>query len=113
MWEFPQYTSRKRAFNGLSWGFSKAAGAGAGAGAGARAGVEVGAGARASRIALRIRCKSFLEYLEILVVAMGDFGPGSPLGCLKNSNLGGREKLGGVTERVTERATEGVTEGCS
>ena len=88
---------RKWVFSGLFQGFSKVAGAAARAGAGARA--------RTSRTALKICYKSFSEYLGILIAVAGDFGPNGLLGYLENSDLGGREKLGGATgkKRAIER----------
>ena len=84
MWDFPQYTSRERAFS-----FSRdalammEAGArtreGARMGAGARKGAGARTGAQASRKALRILCKSSSEYLRVLVIAgalvTGSFAP--------------------------------------
>ena len=90
MWDFPRYTSREQAFS-FSRGVLETAGA--------------GAGARASRTALKIRCKSFSEYLGVLV-SVGDFGLGSPSGCLEFSDSGGEKESRGVTEEVTERITE-------
>ena len=72
------------------------------------AGVGAETGARAFKTALKILCKSSLEYLGILV---SDFGPGGPSGCSKISDSGGGEESGGVTEGATEGATEGVMEG--
>ena len=76
MWDFLQYTSREQAFNGLFRGSLKVTRAGAGE--------SVEAGVWASRTALRIRCKLFLEYLGISVAAtgataLGDFAHGGPL----------------------------------
>ena len=99
MWDFPQYISRERAFNGLSRDFLEAAGAGAG--------VEAGPGARASRTVLKICCISSLEYLGTLVVAAWNFGLRGLLVYSKDSDLKGKEELKGVTEGVTEEATEG------
>ena len=59
-----------------------------------------GAGARASRTALRICCKSFSEYLGVLVSA------GDSSGCLEFSDLGGGEESGGATEGATEGRTQ-------
>ena len=78
--------SGERAFS-FSRGVSETAGA--------------GAGARAFRTALKILCKSSLEYLGTLVAA-GDFGPGVPSGYSETSDLGGGEKPGGATEGATE-----------
>ena len=61
MWDFPRYTSREQAFS-FSRGVLETAGA--------------GAGARASRTALKIRCKSFSEYLGMLVAAEGELARG-------------------------------------
>ena len=79
---------------------------------GARA--KIGARAQASRMALKIRCKSFSEYLRILVAAeetstTGDFIFECLVSCLDNlsPDLGGVEELKGATERATEGATEG------
>ena len=76
------------------------------AGAGAGAGV----GVRASKIALKIRYKSFLEYWETLVAAE-DFGSVGSLGYSEKSDLRGGEELGGATEGAIEGATEGAMEG--
>ena len=86
MWDFPQYTSRERAFS-FSQGVSETAG--------------VGEGAWASRTALKILCKSSSEYLGTLVAA-GDFGPWVPSGYLETSDSESREEPGGATEGATE-----------
>ena len=96
MWNFSWYTSEERAFS-FSQETSETTGAGAGAAAVARA------GAWAFKTALKIRCKSSLEYLGTLVVAAGDFGLRGPLDCSEDFELGGREKPGGTTEGVIER----------
>ena len=75
-----------------------------GAGAGARAET----GAQASRTALKIYCKSFLEYLGISIavagaIAMGSFVLEGSAGCLENSNLGDREESEEITEEAMER----------
>ena len=77
-----------------------------------KAGAGAGTRARASRTALKIRCKSFSEYLGTLVavgemLATRGFIPKSLAGWSDNlaSDLRGGEKLG--------RAIEGVTEGRS
>ena len=90
MWDFPQYTSGERAFSFFQ-GVSE----------------TVGGRARAqtSKTALRIYCKSFLEYLGVLVSA------GDSSGCLECSDSGGGEESGGATEGATEGVTEGATEG--
>ena len=100
MWDFLQYTSEERIFSGLFWSFSEVTGAGAGA--------EVGAWA--SKTALRIHCKLFLEYLETLVAATEDFGPGSPSGYSENFDSGGEEESRGVTEGAMEEKTERLIE---
>ena len=56
-------------------------------------------------MALRIRCKSSLEYFGILVLA-GNFGGG-----LEISESGGGEESGGAIEGATKGTTEGATEG--
>ena len=74
MWDFPRYASKKWAFSllrGTSATMEAGAGAGAGVGIGARARMEVGAGTQAPKTVLRIRCKSSLEYLGILVAIAG------------------------------------------
>ena len=116
--------SGERAFS-FSWSASATMGAGAGAGAGAgigtgartEAGVGTGAGAESgalgSKTALRIFCKSSLEYLRILVaarvLAMGSFGPEGLAGWLDNlsPDLGDREESRGATKGATEGVTEG------
>ena len=103
MWDFPQYTSGERAFS-FSQGILETTGAGT------RAGVGVGTGIRASRTALKILCKSSLEYLGTLVAAK-DVGPGVPSGYLETSDSGGGEKPRGATEGAVEGATEGAMEG--
>ena len=75
-------------------------------------GAGTGTGARASKTVLKILCKSFSEYLGILVSA-GSFSPGGLLGCLEISDLGGGEESGGAMEGVTEGATEGAMEGAT
>ena len=74
--------------------------------------MRVGAGAQASRTALKILCKSFLEYLGTLVVAidvtaMGGFVSEALAGWLDNlsPDSGSREQ----SERATERATKGYS----
>ena len=89
MWDFLQYTSRKRAFNSLFRGSSEAA--------------RVRTGARASKTALRIYCKPSSEYLGTLVVAAGNFGPGGLLGRSEISDL----EVGGEPKRAIEGATKG------
>ena len=91
MWDFSQYMFGERAFNGFFQGSSKLAGAGAG--------MRAGVGVRTSRMVLKICCKSFSEYLGTLVVAAGEFGFGSLLGCSENSDLGGGEESEGAIER--------------
>ena len=74
----------------------------------------VAAAAWASRMALKILCKSFSEYLETLVVAIGasaigGFIPKGPAGWsdyLSPDLEGGKE-----SERVTKGMTEGEMEG--
>ena len=63
------------------------------------------AGAQTSKTALRIFCKSSSEYLGTLVAVAGDSAPGGPLGCSKNSDLGGGEEPEGATgeRRATKR----------
>ena len=97
MWNFPRYTSRKRVFCFFR-GTSEI--------------TEAGAGARTSRMAIKIRCKSFLEYLEILIAAVrvsakGDFVFEGQAGWSDNlsPNSGGGEE--------SRRAIEGATEGRS
>ena len=90
MWNFPQYTSKERAFS-----FSQDTLEMTEAGAGARAGVG------ASRTVLRIRYESSSEYLGTLV-EVEDFGPWVSSGYLEISDLGDGEKLEGATERATE-----------
>ena len=87
-----------------------------GVGARVETGTRVGVGAQASRMALKIRCKSSLKYLGILVVAAeasvtGGFVSKSPTGWLNNlsPNSGGGEKSRGATEGATEEATEGCS----
>ena len=72
------------------------------------AGMGAGAGARASRTALRICCKSSLEYLGTLVL-VEDFGSRDLSGCLEISDLGGKKE----SRRVIGGATEGAIEGGS
>ena len=67
-----------------------------------------------SRTSLRIFCKSFSEYLGILVAAtgasaMGGFAPEGSAGLSDNSlpDSGGGEESGGATERAKEGVTEG------
>ena len=93
MWNFPQYTFRKQAFSDFFWSSLEAARAKAGA----RAGVQ------ASRMALKIRCKSFSEYLGILVAEAEDFGLKDPMSYLENFVSGDGEKSGGATERRSWR----------
>ena len=100
MWDFPQFTSGERAFNGLYRGFLEAAEAGAG----------VGAGVQASKIALRIRYKSFLEYWRTSVATADDFGPKGLAGCLKNSDFEGREELRGATIECSQAVTTTVSD---
>ena len=119
MWDFPRYTSGERAF-GFSQGASATMGAGSGAiararaGMGAGTGAGMGTGARASIPALRIFCKSSLEYLGKLVAAIGAsttgcFAPESPAGWSDNlsPDSRGREELEGVMEGAKEGAPEG------
>ena len=80
MWDFLQYTSGERAFN-FSQGTSKTARA--------EARARVGAGVQASRIVLKILCKSSSKYLKRFVAAtgaitMGDFVLKGPTGCFDN-----------------------------
>ena len=111
MWDFPQYTSGERAFSFFR-GTLETTGAGTGveAGAGTRAGA--GTGARAFKTALRICCKSSLEYLGILVSAEGElarsFAPEGLAGWLNNlsPDSGGGKEL----RRAMKEATEGATE---
>ena len=77
--------SRERAFKGFFRGSSEMARAEAGA----------GVGVQAFKTVLRIRCKLFLIYLGISVIAAG---PKSLAGCLQNSDLGGGEESGRTTE---------------
>lgn len=77
-----------------------------------RAGAEakVGVRAQASKMALRIRCKSSSESLGTPVIAIGvivirGFVPKSLVSCLKNSDSRGREE--------SERVIKGVMEGHS
>ena len=87
-------------------GAGAGAGAEAGTGAGARTGV--GAGTRASRTVLRIRYKSSLKYLRILLAAAGALAMGGfvedPAGCSDNSSpdSGGGEESRGATEGAAE-----------
>ena len=73
----------------------------------------MGAGARAYKTALKIYCKSSLEYLGTLVVAGGElargFDPKGLAGWSDNllPDLGGGEESGEAMEGVTEGATEG------
>ena len=78
MWDFLRYTSKEQAFSfaraasitmEVGAGVGARAGTGAGTGAGARTGA--GAGSWASRTVLRICCKSFSEYLGILLAVTG------------------------------------------
>ena len=125
MWDFPQYTSGKRAFS-FSQSASAIMAAGSGAGTGVRAGMgpgtgagtgaRTGMGARASRTALKILCKSSSEYLGILIAATeasatGGFAPKGPAGWSDNlsPDLGGGEEL----KKAIEGATKGATEGRS
>ena len=62
-------------------------------------------GARASKTALKILCKSSLEYLRTLVAAR-DFGPGVLSDYSEISDSGDREEPREATERATEGATE-------
>ena len=73
----------------------------------------VGAGAQASRTALKIFCKSFLEYLGILLAvtrasAKRSFVLEGLTGWSDHllSNLGGGEKSKGATKRAAKRAIE-------
>ena len=109
MQDFPWYTSRERAFS-FSQGALATMGVRMGAGAGTKTRVE----ARASRIALKILCKSSLEYLGTLIAATkasatGDFVFEGPAGW--SDNLSPDLRGGEESEGVTEKATEGVTEG--
>ena len=78
---------------------------------GAEAGT--GAGTQASRTALKIRYKSFSEYLGIIVAAGGELARGfsskGPTGWSDNSSpdLEGRKESGRATEGAMEGATEG------
>ena len=110
MWDFPQYTSGKRAFNGLSRGFSEVAGAGAGAEAraGAGAGAEAGAGARASKTVLRICCKLSLEYWGTSVAVVGDFSLRGSASCLENSDLGCEKEFRGRRKDAPHRDNHGL-----
>ena len=87
--------SKEQAFSGFSQGFLGAA----------EAGTE--AEAQASRTALKIYCKSFLECFGTLVTAARDFGPRSLSGCSENFDLEDREEPEGVTEGIKEEVTEG------
>ena len=89
MWDFLQYKSRKQDFNGFFQSSSEVV----------KAGVEVRMGVWAFRTALKICYKSFSEYLETLVVAIENFGPGYPAGYLENSDLGGEESKETTEER--------------
>lgn len=79
MWDFSQCTSGEQAFKSLSWGSLDVAGAK----------IRVGARVQISRIALRIRSKLFLVFLEISIAIVG---PRGPTDCLENFDLGGRKK---------------------
>ena len=111
MWDFPRYTSGKRAssfFRGTS--AIMEAGAGVGARAGARTGA--GAGTQVSRTILKIRCKSSLEYLRRIVTARGElakegFVPEGHVGWSDNlspNSRGGEESRGVREEAVEERS---------
>ena len=89
MWDFSQYTSREQAFNGFFQGSLNAA----------KAEARARIGAQAFKTALKIHYKLFLEYLKTSVAAVGDFGPRSLAGYLKNFDLRDREE--------SRRATEG------
>ena len=105
MWDIPRYTSGDRAFS-FFWGASETTRAGTGAGA------RIGAGAQASKTALKIRYKSSLEYLGILVAVGGElargFPPEGPAGWSNNlsPDLEGGEESRGATEEATEEAME-------
>ena len=76
----------------------------------------MGARALTSRTALKIRCKSSLEYLGILVAVEGAsitgvFVSKSPIGCLDNLSPDSRGKE--ESRGATEGAIEGATERCS
>ena len=113
MWNFPRYTSRERAFSFLRDALATMgakAGVGAGAKTGTRARMGAEAGTRASRTVLKIRCKSFLEYLGILVAAAGalatkGFVLESAAGWSNNSSLDleGREESGKAMEGAAEK----------
>ena len=88
--------SGKRAFNNFSQGSLEVMGV--------KARVGVGTGVQASKTVLKIRYKSSLVYLRILVAVVRtkttrDFAPKGPKGCLENSNLGDREELDRATKR--------------
>ena len=79
----------------------------------AKGGAEAETGARAFKTALKILCKSSLEYLGILVAvigvsAIGGFILESPADYLDNlsPNSGGGKKSGRATEGATEGASE-------
>ena len=91
MWDFPWYTSGERAFKSLSQGFSEVV------------------GAQASKMVLKMRCKSFMVYLGTGSVAAGTTATGkfALRGPASYSNIplsdsGVEEKLKGATEGVTE-----------
>ena len=101
MWDRPQYTSGERAFS-LFRDTSETSGVKA----------EARAGAWASKIVLKICCKSSSEYLGTSVVetiVTGGFALKDPAGYSENSDSGSGEESWGATKGVTE----GVTEGCS
>ena len=70
---------------------------------GAGAGVGAETGARASRTALRICCKSSLESLETLIIAVENFGLRGLSGYLEISDSGGGEKPEETIEEATKR----------
>lgn len=68
-----------------------------------RARARAKVGVQASKTVVKIRYKSFLEYLKTLVIAAEGFGPKSLVGCLENSDLEVGEELGGATERHSQQ----------
>ena len=74
-----------------------------------RAGAKAGAGAWASKTALKILCKSSLEYLGTLLATTGGFAPEGPASSLDNlsPDLGGGKESREATKRETEGAMEG------
>ena len=87
MWDILQYTPGEWAFN-FSQGSAKVT----------RVEVQIGAGIRvwASKTALNIRCKSYLEYLE--TTEMESFTLKGPTSYSEISDLGGGKESGRTTE---------------